>query len=85
MSFRIRIPKDHLGTVKRIFNLDKEQKKVIYEKFKIYKPSKYGEDIQDIEEFEDFPKIFELIILLFRLYHNLLEDQTIKDIDDFIS
>lgn len=85
MSFRLRIPKEHLGTVKRILNLDEEQRRIIYEKFKIYKPSKYGEDIKEIEEFEDFPEIFDLIIKLFRLHHNLLEDQTIEDLDDFVS
>lgn len=85
MSFQLRIPEEHLGIIKKILNLDEKQKKVIYDKFKLYKPSKFGEDIQRVEEFKDFPEIFEVIILLFRLYHNLLEDQTIKDIDDFIS
>jgi len=85
MSFQLRIPEEHLGIIKKILNLDEKQKKVIYDKFKLYKPSKLGEDIQRVEEFKDFPEIFEVIILLFRLYHNLLEDQTIKDIDDFIS
>ena len=85
MSFKLSIPEEHLSKIKKILNLDEKQKKVIYDKFKIYKPSKFGEDLQRIEEFKDFPEIFELIFLLFRLYHNLLEEQIIKDYDDFVS
>lgn len=85
LSFQLGIPAEHLDIFKKILNLDEKQKKEIYDKFKIYKPSKYDEDIQGIEEFKDFPEIFGLIIIIFRLYHNLLEDQIIEDIDDFLS
>jgi len=84
MSFELRIPPDNLPIMEKIFDLTENQKKIIYTKFKTHKPLKYDEEIPPIEEIEDFPKIFDFIVILYRLYHNLLEEQLIEDIDDFI-
>jgi hypothetical protein len=83
MTFEFRIPPIHLPIIKKIFNLTENQKKIIYTKFKTYKPLKFDEKIQPIEEIKDFPEIFDIIVVIYRLYHELLEDQIIEDIDDF--
>ncbi len=86
MAFELIIPLDDLPILRTILNLDKDQKKVITIQFKAYRPLKYyGEGIQSIEGFEEFPTIFKLLITLYRLSQNLLEDKRVKDIDDFIS
>lgn len=85
MVFKLGIPVEHLDIIKKILSLSEEKKTQLHNKFKTYKPSKYGESIQAIEDFKDSPEIFELIIIFYRLYHNLMEDQIIGDIDDFIS
>ncbi len=83
MPFELKIPEDQLPIMKKIFDLTKNQKKIIFTKLKTYKPLKYGEEIQSIEEIEDFPEIFDLIITLYRLYYTLLGDQMVEDTDDF--
>jgi len=85
MSFELGIPLDYLPIMKKIFELTKIQKKIIYTKFKTYKPLKFDEEIQPIEEIKDFPEIFDLIVTLYRLYHDLLMDQIVIDVDDFIN
>jgi len=85
MSFLLKVPKEHLHVIEKILNLDEEQKEIIYNKFKAYKPKKFDEEIKDIKEFKDYPEIFELISILFKISHNLVEDQIFSDIDSFIS
>lgn len=84
MSFELGIPPEKLPIMEKIFNLTENQKKIIYTKFKTYRPLKYGEEIPPIDEIEDFPEVFDLITTLYRLYHDLLEEQLIEDIDDLI-
>ena len=57
MSFKLGIPPDYLPIMKIIFDLTEIQKKIIYTKFKTYKPLKLDEKIQPIEEIKDFPEI----------------------------
>lgn len=80
----IRIPEDHLPIMKKILDLDESQKKKIIEKFKNYKPLKFREDPKKVEMFKEFPDIFDLIIILYKLYSKLHEDQIVEDINDFV-
>ena len=84
MSFLITIPKDQIPLMKKILDLNENQKKIIVDQFKSFKSSNFEDKVKPIEELEDFPLIFDLLIILFRLNQNLQEDQIFKDVDEFI-
>lgn len=85
MSYDLRIPKDQIPIMKKVLNLNNKQKEIILSQCHSYKPLKAGEKVQPIEDFEDFPKIFDFIITLVKLYHITHEDQLFESVDDFIS
>ena len=84
MSFLITIPKDQIPLMKKILDLNENQKKIIVDQFKSFKSSNFEDKVKPIEELEDFPLIFDLLIILFRLNQNLQEDQIFKYVDEFI-